>query len=51
MAKNKLTDQQQRRIDSNQKARVDEKSSAIQGLVIGQAGHQLDVETLFLLYY
>jgi len=45
MAKNKLTDQQQRRIDSNQQARVDEKSAALQGLVIGQAGHQLDVET------
>jgi len=45
MAKNRLTDQQQRRIDSNQQTRVDEKSDAIQGLVIGQAGHQLDVET------
>jgi len=45
MAKIKLTDQQQRRIDSNQQARVDEKSGATQGLVIGQAGHQLDVET------
>ena len=45
MAKNKLTDQQQRRINSNQQARVDDKSDNIQGLVIGQAGHQLDVET------
>lgn len=45
MAKIKLTDQQQRRIDSNQQARVDKESDAIRGLVIGQAGHQLDVET------
>jgi len=45
MAKIKLTDQQQRRIDSNQQARVDKESDAIHGLVIGQAGHQLDVET------
>ena len=45
MAKIKLTDQQQRRIDSNQQERVDKTSSGMQGLVIGQAGHQLDVET------
>jgi len=45
VAKNKLTDQQQRRIESNQQARVDGKSDTLQGLVIGQAGHQLDVET------
>jgi len=45
MAKNKLTDQQQRRIDSNQQARVDNTSGSIRGLVIGQAGHKLDVET------
>jgi len=45
MAKIKLTDQQQRRIDSNQQARVDKTSSGMQGLIIGQAGHQLDVET------
>lgn len=45
MAKIKLTDQQQRRIDSNQQDRVDKESEAIRGLVIGQAGHQLDVET------
>ena len=45
MAKNKLTDQQQRRIKSNQQTRVDDKSDAFEGLVIGQAGHQLDVET------
>ncbi len=45
MAKNKLTDQQQRRIESNQQARVDDKKDTLQGLVIGQAGHQLDVET------
>jgi len=45
MAKNKLTDQQQRRIKSNQQARLDDKTDAVQGLVIGQAGHQLDVET------
>ncbi len=45
MAKNKLTDQQRRRIESNQQTRVAKKSDAMQGLVIGQAGHQLDVET------
>lgn len=45
MAKNKLTEQQQRRIQSNQQSRVDEKEGTLQGLVIGQAGHKLDVET------
>ena len=44
MAKIKLTDQQQRRIDSNQQARVEKTSDGMRGLVIGQAGHQLDVE-------
>ena len=47
MAKNKLTDQQQRRIDSNHQARVEKTADGIHGLVIGQAGHQLDVETEF----
>lgn len=46
MAKIKLTDQQQRRIDSNQQARVEKTSKEMHGLVIGQAGHQLDVETI-----
>jgi len=45
MAKIKLTEKQQRRIDKNQQAIVENKSNAIHGLVIGQAGHQLDVET------
>jgi len=45
MAKIKLTEQQQRRIEQNQQAIVENKLSAIHGLVIGQAGHQLDVET------
>jgi len=44
MAKIKLTDQQQRRIDSNHQARVEKTSDGMRGLVIGQAGHQLDVE-------
>lgn len=44
MAKIKLTDQQQRRIDLNHQARVEKTSDGMRGLVIGQAGHQLDVE-------
>jgi len=45
MAKIKLTEQQQRRIEQNQQAIVENKLGAMRGLVIGQAGHQLDVET------
>ena len=45
MARQKLSDRQQHRIQSRQDQRIRESGGDLQGLVIGQSGHKLDVET------